>query len=406
VPRPTDLRGFLVMCELRDNFIQKAKNEFGDKYDYKLVYYKSRHDEISIICPLHGVFNIKPKHFLSRTTGCKSCRNTDKRKKKLATMFSGKYSYSLVNDIPSERTIIDVVCKKHGVFSEAYQYHVSLSKGCYKCQKEKYYEKEHVSYINKAKAMFGDKFDYSNTKYLGSNKEIVFICKKHGKVSQQANAHISSKHGCKKCSDIASGRKRRYNQDDFIKKAKKIHLNKYDYSKAVYDTSGKHITIICKKHGEFEQSAHNHLKGYGCYKCGGSKGIDGLVDKPTILYLCEVVGVGTMCYKFGITVNTPEYRYKSAVEEYNVLSQCKMSSRKEAFELELRFKRFVYKNVLYPEKSFRDGVREFSTEEIDIYKINTFVNKRISFLRYVFRKNIRMLHVINMFYDCQEGEKS
>jgi hypothetical protein len=37
----------------------------------------------------------------------------------------------------------------------------------------------------------------------------------------------------------------------FIEKAKKIHFDKYDYSKVNYINDRKKIIIICKIHGEF-----------------------------------------------------------------------------------------------------------------------------------------------------------
>lgn len=46
----------------------------------------------------------------------------------------------------------------------------------------------------------------------------------------------------------------------------KIHNNKYDYSRAVYNGDSEKIAIICPVHGEFEQRAGEHLR-YGCRQC-------------------------------------------------------------------------------------------------------------------------------------------
>lgn len=56
-------------------------------------------------------------------------------------------------------------------------------------------------------------------------------------------------------------------QEEFISDAKKIHGDKYDYSKVVFTRMKDKITIICPKHGEFEQRAIEHLGGSGCPKC-------------------------------------------------------------------------------------------------------------------------------------------
>ena len=57
----------------------------------------------------------------------------------------------------------------------------------------------------------------------------------------------------------------------FIEKAKQIHNDKYNYSKVNYVNSRTKVCIICPEHGEFWQTPHNHLKGYGCTKCGKEK---------------------------------------------------------------------------------------------------------------------------------------
>lgn len=60
----------------------------------------------------------------------------------------------------------------------------------------------------------------------------------------------------------------RYTTDGFIEKAKKIHEDRYDYSKSLFKTSSTKLTITCSKHGDFEQQPTEHFKGKGCWKCG------------------------------------------------------------------------------------------------------------------------------------------
>lgn len=58
----------------------------------------------------------------------------------------------------------------------------------------------------------------------------------------------------------------------FIKKARKVHGNKYDYSKTEYINAKTKICIICPEHGEFWQIPSNHLSGYeGCKICSSIK---------------------------------------------------------------------------------------------------------------------------------------
>ena len=55
--------------------------------------------------------------------------------------------------------------------------------------------------------------------------------------------------------------------EEFIKKARAVHGDKYDYSKVEYVNSTTKVCIICKVHGEFLQTPGSHMKGHGCAKC-------------------------------------------------------------------------------------------------------------------------------------------
>jgi len=60
---------------------------------------------------------------------------------------------------------------------------------------------------------------------------------------------------------------KKINTETFIEISKKIHDNKYDYSKSLYTSAKSKIKIICPIHGEFEQEAFKHMNGTGCRKC-------------------------------------------------------------------------------------------------------------------------------------------
>ena len=57
----------------KEEFIEKAINRFGDKYDYSKVNYINNDTKVTIICPSHGEFEIRPSDFL-RQTGCPKCK--------------------------------------------------------------------------------------------------------------------------------------------------------------------------------------------------------------------------------------------------------------------------------------------------------------------------------------------
>ena len=122
-------------------------------------------------------------------------------------------------------------------------------------------------FINKAKIVHGDKYDYSLVEYLNSRTKVKIICPEHGIFEQKVNNHVNQRNGCPKCSG-----KHSYNNQEFINKAKLIHGDKYDYSLVDYKNNYTKIKIICSEHGIFEQKPNSHLSKYGCPYCKESKG--------------------------------------------------------------------------------------------------------------------------------------
>ena len=122
--------------------------------------------------------------------------------------------------------------------------------------------------------MHANKYDYSKVEYVNGQTKVCIICQKHDEFWQAPNSHLSGK-GC----PICAGKNK--TTEDFIKKAREVHGDRYDYSKVEYTTSSSHVCIICHKkdksgqeHGEFWQTPNNHLHKtfpQGCPKCNMSK---------------------------------------------------------------------------------------------------------------------------------------
>ena len=125
-------------------------------------------------------------------------------------------------------------------------------------------------FISKAKAIHGDRYDYSKVEYVNNQTPVKIICPIHGVFEQRPNNHLHN-NGCPKCSIIARAAKQATSQNEWIERAKRIHHNKYDYSKVTYVNNHTPISIICPIHGEFMQTPANHIKGQGCPICGISK---------------------------------------------------------------------------------------------------------------------------------------
>jgi hypothetical protein len=141
-------------------------------------------------------------------------------------------------------------------------------KGCAKCAGVEKINKE--EFFNRAKKLFGDKFDYSEIDYKNFNTPIKIICPEHGSFLQSPKNHLDTLHGCPKCSLNSRVDLRRSSVDDFINKSKKIHGDKFDYSKVDYKNTHSKVEIICPNHGSFLQTPAHHLQGIGCPQCAGN----------------------------------------------------------------------------------------------------------------------------------------
>ncbi len=183
-----------------------------------------------------------------------------------------KYDYSLVK-YQRNSIKIKIICLKHGEFEQIPKDHLN-GRGCQKCGLEKQGLNQRLSqenFIKRSLELHENKYDYSKVKYTLSSKKIVIICPIHGEFKQIANDHIKGI-GCKKCANKAISRSKTLSREEFERRARLIHGNLYDYSKAADIDKEYRRIIICPKHGEFKQIGSNHLQGNGCPKCNMSKG--------------------------------------------------------------------------------------------------------------------------------------
>ena len=256
-------------------FIENAKQVHGDKYDYSKVDYIKNTSKVIIICPTHGEFEQNPSGHLSGNN-CQKCvggikYNTEEFIKKAIDIHGNKYEYSKVNYINSTTTII-IICKEHGDFNQNPRTHLT-SGGCPKCGKNIRSDKRKTpldNFIIRATEIHNNKYNYSKVIYNNAKSKIIIICPIHGDFEQRPDQHLNKKSGCVKCSIQINSDKQRKTTDQFILDAKKIHNEKYDYSKVEYKNVSEKVLIICHVHGEFEQTPNGHLNGAGCIKCSGT----------------------------------------------------------------------------------------------------------------------------------------
>ena len=277
-------------------FIEKAKSIHGNEYDYSKSIYTTAKDKLIIICPIHGEFEQSPDGHL-HGQGCPKCKfdklseerslTTEEFINRAVEIHGDLYDYS--NTVYKNATTkLQILCPEHGYFSTLPGNHLA-GKGCPKCAIEHIRKLRLLSteeFIERAKKVHGDRYDYSITKYSGLENSIQFICKEHGVVTQLANVHLHCKIGCSKC----AGNKK-LTTEEFIERAKKVHGDRYDYSKVNYINTSTKVIIICPNHGEFEQSPQDHIQGRGCPKCNQSKGevlISNILNELKLPYKTQV----------------------------------------------------------------------------------------------------------------------
>ena len=212
-------------------------------------------------------------------------KTTEEFKKQAREKHIGKYDYSKANYV-NNKTKVCIICSKHGEFWQTPNSHLNGS-GCPKCKGDKLRENKTLTkkkFIEKTRKVHGNKYDYSNVKYVNNETKICIICPEHdhGEFWQTPSNHLSGK-GCPKCKANKTRERCVSTKEEFVKKACEAHNDKYDYSNVDYMNAHTKVCIKCPEHGDFCQTPDNHLKGYGCSKCNLSH-----LERDVMNYLDEV----------------------------------------------------------------------------------------------------------------------
>lgn len=227
-------------------------------------------------------------------------------------------------------------------------------------------------FIIGARKVHGNRYDYSLVEYTGSFDKIKIICSKHGIFEQTPSNHKSGR-GCPLCGKQLIPIIQNKTTEQFITDAQKIHGERYDYSKTIYEQSHKKINIICSAHGEFAITPSSHLCGSGCSKCAFEQLPGGYTEerfnsKPELknqegyLYLARLRNDKETFYKIGITKREADERLRSIYTyDVDIIQTIKLplyeAFRKEQ-ELLLRFNELKYQ----PKHKFKGWTECFSTE--------------------------------------------
>lgn len=120
-------------------------------------------------------------------------------------------------------------------------------------------------FIERAKKVHGDKYDYGKTVYTNNKQKITVTCPLHGDFKIRADGFLRGS-GCQEC-----GGTKKMTQEEFIEKANFVHNNFFTYEHCIFNGVDKKVIVTCPIHGDFEVKGNNHLSGVNCKQCKKEK---------------------------------------------------------------------------------------------------------------------------------------
>ena len=267
-----------------ETFFEKLHKMYGNRYDTSLVDYKNREKHITLICPEHGLFTIRPRTLFNgekgRTPhGCWKCSGLPDPSenhpltakefyRRVGIIYRNKSITFKRKRNVSMQTKITAICAKHGEITYNAEWWLNR-KGCEYCN-GKFFP---ADWIKNAKAVHGDKYEYVGEALKTKMSLIHYICPKHGLQEQRYDVHVDQKCGCPYCSNytrLSLGERK----ERFLKKAHKKFGNLFTYNMDEYQNNDAPISITCSiHHYTFKTTPDTHIrKNGGCPICAMSSG--------------------------------------------------------------------------------------------------------------------------------------
>ncbi len=134
------------------NFVNKAQEVHGIKYDYSKVFFETNRDKVSITCSIHGEFTQRLTDHI-KGQGCPDCGRlskfigTNAFIERSIDVHGVRFDYSLV-DYKHSNSPVDIICKSHGIFQQKPSAHMNGQK-CPRCSGEERALKQHWNYIKR-----------------------------------------------------------------------------------------------------------------------------------------------------------------------------------------------------------------------------------------------------------------
>lgn len=258
--------------------------------------------------------------------------------RKAIEKHGSKYDYSLV-EYTKSNVKVKIKCNKcGGVFEQTPAMHLS-GNGCSICNPphKKLTHEEFVERLSKTHPNLEVLSEYN-----GKDKKITVRCKIHNHTYETTPHRLVQGANCKYCYDDRRGDTLRNDINDVIERLNVIHSNKYQFPNIhnEYINCKSKITVVCPIHGVFISTANKMLKGCGCPYCDESHNerfINNLLTETKIGFEREKkfdwLGLQSLDfylpeYNIGVEVQG-EFHFKSITIKGNVVDYRKQLRRDE-----------------------------------------------------------------------------
>lgn len=208
-------------CFSTKDYVSKAKEVHGDRWDYSITEYAGYDSKISFGCIIHGEQRQQARRHLRTEIPCKHCRHFQNFMDQVDEKpWKDKFDYS-VSVYWDMFTSMTIKCIEHGEFKQTPRSHLTGWNACSGCN-EWFWDLDR--FLQRAKEVWGDRWDYSSVVFTGLKSKVDITCRIHGIFSQTPDGHLAKKIGCVGCSLQGTSHK----EQDLINFIKELGFNTED----------------------------------------------------------------------------------------------------------------------------------------------------------------------------------
>lgn len=378
-----------------EEILRRSIAAHGTKYKYDRAEYEGIDEKMWIGCSVdgHGYFEQSPYEH-TKGQGCPSC-GLDSRLKHIKSRIKpfdelvaeAKEVHGDTFYYEPSRSLYKTKRSNFHLFCETHNEHFKVTinnhlkgTGCLKCgheERAQWRRKDTETFITESKARFPGMFCYEDTEYVYSDEKLSLKCVKHNhKFTISPNCHLQSSldsGGCTMCANEATGLRCRKTTEQFIKDAKEVHGDKYEYPESEYKTIFEKVKIWCNGcKTSFWQNPSSHTAGRGCPACvvGGYAR-----NKTGWLYILK----SSNLVKVGITNSTPQARSyfinKQTGKDFRVYAQWKFEDGNIPLDIETEMLRILNANYTTTTEKFNGFTECFS--DLDPSYLKHLIEQRI-----------------------------